>query len=76
MTPQKGRAKAPAKAKKGESYRCGICGYRIIVDEVCGCAEEHIFICCEKPMKKAAAKKPATKKRAAKKPAKKTAKKK
>jgi hypothetical protein len=33
----------------------------VIVDEACGCAEEHVLICCGKPMvkkaKKAAAKK-------------------
>jgi rubrerythrin len=49
--------KAPAKkktskVKKGQAYECSLCGYRIIVDKVCGCAEEHVFICCDKPMKK------------------------
>ena len=53
--------KAPAKkktarVKKGQAYECNVCGYRIIVDEVCGCAEEHVFVCCEKPMKKRAKK--------------------
>jgi hypothetical protein len=77
MTPQKRHSKAPAKTKKGERYRCGICGYQIIVDEVCGCAEEHIFICCEKQMKKVAAKKVAAKKAGTQRPAaKKAAKKK
>ncbi len=62
--------KAPAKKrvtkpKKGQNYECGICGYRIIVDEVCGCASEHVFICCEKPMKKKrTVKKKATRKKA------------
>jgi hypothetical protein len=37
---------------KGEKRR--VCGYRIIVDEACGCAEEHVFVCCDKPMKKKA----------------------
>jgi len=49
----KARKKASPKAKKGDSYKCGVCGYRIIVDEACGCAEEHVFVCCGKPMKKA-----------------------
>lgn len=49
--------KPAGKAKKGSGYECGICGYRIVIDEACGCAEEHIFVCCDKPMKKAAAKK-------------------
>lgn len=51
-----------AKVKKGEAYECGVCGYRVIIDEACGCAEEHVFVCCDKPMKKAAARKPARKK--------------
>ena len=71
MAVKKAAKKAVAKVKKGQNYRCGICGYRIIVDEACGCAEEHIFICCEKPMKKAGPKKPAAKKVSAKKTAKK-----
>jgi rubrerythrin len=45
--------KAKARIKKGDAYECGVCGYRIIVDEVCGCAEEHVFVCCNKKMKKA-----------------------
>ncbi len=62
MPVKKKTKKAGPKVKKGENYTCGICGYRIIVDEACGCAEEHVFICCGKNMKKAAAKKPAKKK--------------
>ncbi len=55
------------KDKKGEAYGCEICGFRVVVDEACGCEEEHVFLCCEKPMKKAAAKKAPAKKRAGKK---------
>lgn len=44
--------KKTTKVKKGQAYECGICGYRVIVDQVCGCAEEHVFICCDKPMKR------------------------
>jgi len=51
-----------AKSKKGQAYECGVCGYRVVVDEACGCAEEHVFVCCDKPMKKGPAKKPAKKK--------------
>ncbi|MFP4081668.1 MAG: hypothetical protein ACLFVG_02810 [Candidatus Aminicenantes bacterium] len=51
-TTRKSTTKKRTKAKKGEAYQCSICGYRIIVDEVCGCAEEHVFVCCDKPMKK------------------------
>jgi hypothetical protein len=50
-------AKAKTAKKKGDAYQCGVCGYRIVVDEACGCAEEHVFVCCDKPMKKKAAKK-------------------
>ena len=49
------KAKAVKKTKKGEAYECAVCGYRLVVDEACGCAEEHVFICCDKPMKKKAA---------------------
>jgi hypothetical protein len=55
-------AEKKAKTNKGEAYECGVCGYRVVIDEACGCAEEHVFICCDKPMKKAAVKKPAGKK--------------
>jgi len=53
--------KASTKAKKGQAYTCGVCGYRVVVDEACGCAEEHVFVCCDQPMKKAV-KAPARKK--------------
>lgn len=53
------KKKAPAKAEKALAYECGICGYRLIVDEVCGCAEEHVFVCCNKVMKKKGKKKAA-----------------
>ena len=43
----KPKAKARAKAPKLE---CGVCGYRVVVDEACGCAEEHVLICCGQPM--------------------------
>lgn len=44
--------KAAAKAKPG--YACEVCGYRLIVDEACGCAEEHVILCCGRPMAKTA----------------------
>ena len=50
-----------AKAEKKAAYECRVCGSYAVVDPVCGCAEEHLFICCGKPMKKAGAKKPAKK---------------
>ena len=56
------KAKPKAKIKKGDKYECGICGYRIVVDEACGCAEEHVYVCCGKKMKKSSPKKAAKKK--------------
>lgn len=44
--------KAAAKPKPG--YACQVCGYRLIVDEACGCAEEHVILCCGRPMAKTA----------------------
>ena len=49
--------KTAAKAKKGDAYECHVCGYRMVIDEVCGCAEEHVYLCCDKPMKRSATKK-------------------
>jgi RNA polymerase primary sigma factor len=65
--PKKGR-----KVKQGQAYECGLCGFRIIVDD-CGCVEEHYLICCKETMTQKRAKK--TTKKAAAKPAKKPAKK-
>lgn len=73
--PKKGR-----KIKKDQAYECGICGFRIIVDE-CGCVEEHYLICCNEVMTQKRAKKTTKKaptqtaKKTVKKPAKKVAKK-
>ena len=49
----KARPKAKPKAKK--ALECGVCGYRVVVDEACGCAEEHVLICCGEPMVKKSA---------------------
>ncbi len=51
------KKKVAVKFKKGQAYECRVCGLRVIVDEVCGCVEEHALICCSKPMKKKARKK-------------------
>jgi hypothetical protein len=51
------KKKVAAKAKKGQAYECHVCGLRVVVDEVCGCVEEHALICCSKPMKKKTRKK-------------------
>ena len=44
------RRKAPAMKKP--KLECGVCGYRVIVDETCGCVEEHVLVCCDQPMNK------------------------
>ena len=52
VTKTKSKAKAKgSKIKKGSKYQCSVCGVAVTVDEVCGCVEEHEFICCDKPMK-------------------------
>lgn len=56
-TAAKKTTKAAAKVKKGQAYKCHVCGLRVVVDNICGCVEEHALICCKKPMKKARAKK-------------------
>ncbi|MBP1695689.1 MAG: hypothetical protein H6Q41_877 [Deltaproteobacteria bacterium] len=37
--------------KKGDVYKCGVCGLAVTVDEVCGCVDTCDIICCEKQMK-------------------------
>jgi hypothetical protein len=51
------KKKAAAKIKKGQAYECHVCGLRVVVDNICGCVEEHALICCTKPMKKKTARK-------------------
>lgn len=51
-TAAKPSQKAAPKAPKAPGHECVVCGYRVIIDERCGCAEEHILFCCGEPMKK------------------------
>jgi len=37
--------------KKGDAYKCGVCGLAVTVDEVCGCVDTCDIICCERQMK-------------------------
>jgi hypothetical protein len=37
--------------KKGEVYKCSVCGLAVTVDEVCGCVDALDIICCGKKMK-------------------------
>jgi len=48
----KAKAKAKPRAKAKNALECGVCGYRVVVDEACGCVEEHVLICCGQPMAK------------------------
>ncbi|MDY0232066.1 MAG: hypothetical protein RBR88_06255 [Candidatus Saccharicenans sp.] len=47
-------------SKKGNVLECRVCGYRLIVDRECPCPEEHVLVCCGKPMKKVRAARAAT----------------
>lgn len=51
-TKKAAKSKAKPKAKPAPKLECGVCGYRVIVDEACGCVEEHVLICCGEPMVK------------------------
>jgi hypothetical protein len=48
--PVKKPAKKAAPKGKAPKLACRVCGYRVIVDEACGCAEEHVLLCCGEPM--------------------------
>ncbi len=56
MAQKKGKkkgSKAVAKkgVKKGDVYKCSVCGLAVRVDEVCGCVDMCDIVCCETPMK-------------------------
>jgi hypothetical protein len=59
-----------AKARKGDTFTCDVCGLVVAVDESCDCAVGEI-ICCDISMKKGKAVMKAKKKAGAKKVAKK-----
>jgi hypothetical protein len=42
---------AKKRVKKGEAFKCSVCGIAVSVDEVCGCVDTCDIICCDKPMK-------------------------
>lgn len=52
--PKKTVAKKPF--NKGEKYECAVCGLAVVIDVECGCVGACEIVCCEKPMKKKAAK--------------------
>ena len=37
--------------KKGDVYKCVVCGLSVVVDDVCGCMDVCDIVCCEKQMK-------------------------
>ena len=37
--------------KKGDAYKCYVCGLVVSVDEVYGCVDTCDIVCCDKPMK-------------------------
>jgi len=37
--------------KKGDVYKCTVCGLAVTVDETCGCIDYCDIICCGKEMK-------------------------
>lgn len=56
MAQKKAAKKVPQKAskkgiKKGDAYKCYVCGLAVKVDEICGCIDTCDIICCDKPMK-------------------------
>ena len=42
---------AKKSVKKGDVYKCGVCGLAVTVDEICGCVDTCDIICCEKQMR-------------------------
>lgn len=51
--PVKKVPKKTVKKAKPPVLECGVCAYRVIVDQSCGCAEEHVLFCCGEAMTKA-----------------------
>jgi len=44
--------RAAPKPKKAPKLECSVCGYRLVIDQSCGCVEEHVLLCCGQPMNK------------------------
>jgi hypothetical protein len=52
MVQKKGAKKAAKNVvRKGDVYKCRVCGLAVTVDEVCGCVDTCDIICCETQMK-------------------------
>jgi hypothetical protein len=48
---KKAAKKAGKGMKKGDKYRCSVCGMVVTVDNLCGCEDVCDIICCGEPMK-------------------------
>lgn len=48
----KAKPKKKTKIKKGDKYRCGVCGLVVKVDDTCDCVSMCDIVCCDEPMKK------------------------
>lgn len=46
----KAKPKAKPAPRDRKALECRVCGYRVVVDEACGCVEEHVLLCCGHPM--------------------------
>jgi len=44
-------AKGVKEVKKGDAFKCSVCGLVVSVDETCGCIDTCDLVCCETPMK-------------------------
>jgi len=51
VTKKGSKAVSKKGVKKGDVYKCSVCGLAVTVDEVCGCVGLCDIICCEKQMK-------------------------
>ena len=49
---QKATTKKKTRMKKGDKYRCSICGLVVKIDDTCDCVGMCDIICCDKPMEK------------------------
>jgi hypothetical protein len=46
------RATSQQQMQAGDCYECEVCGFSVIVDEICDCAEIHTLMCCNQPMER------------------------
>ena len=53
----KTKTKKKTTIKKGDKYKCGVCGLVVKVDDTCGCVDMCDIVCCDTHMKKVRKKK-------------------